>query len=48
VISRLTKGLNLLGLSFFDQAIVLGAIIVVGSAFQRLAAQALLLRTQRL
>ena len=32
VIILLDKGLNLLGLSFFDQAIVIGAVIVVGSA----------------
>jgi hypothetical protein len=29
----LDKGLNLLGLSFFDQAIVIGTVVVVGSAF---------------
>jgi ribose/xylose/arabinose/galactoside ABC-type transport system permease subunit len=32
VIILLDKGLNLLGLSFFDQAIVIGAVIIVGSA----------------
>ncbi len=33
VIVLLDKGLNLLGLSFYDQAIVIGAVIVFGSAF---------------
>jgi len=32
VIILLDKGLNLLGLSFFDQAIVIGAVIIIGSA----------------
>jgi ribose/xylose/arabinose/galactoside ABC-type transport system permease subunit len=32
VIILLDKGLNLLGLSFFDQAIVIGAVIISGSA----------------
>jgi ribose/xylose/arabinose/galactoside ABC-type transport system permease subunit len=32
VIILLDKGLNLLGLSFFDQAIVIGAVIILGSA----------------
>ena len=29
----LDKGLNLIGLSFYDQAVVLGIVIVLGSAF---------------
>lgn len=33
VIVLLDKGLNQLGLSFYDQAIVLGVVIVLGSAF---------------
>ena len=33
VIVLLDKGLNLIGLSFYDQAIVLGTVIVLGSAF---------------
>ncbi len=33
VIVLLDKGLNMLGLSFYDQAIVLGIVIVLGSAF---------------
>ncbi|MTE01946.1 hypothetical protein GIY56_16775, partial [Paracoccus sp. YIM 132242] len=33
VIVLLDKGLNMLGLSFYDQAIVLGIVIVSGSAF---------------
>lgn len=33
VIVLLDKGLNLLGLNFYDQAIILGAVIVLGSAF---------------
>jgi ribose transport system permease protein len=33
VIVVLDKGLNRLGLSFYDQAIIMGAVIVVGSAF---------------
>ena len=33
VIVLLDKGLNLIGLSFYDQAVVLGMVIVLGSAF---------------
>lgn len=33
VIVLLDKGLNLLGLSFYDQAVVIGAVIVLGSSF---------------
>ena len=33
VIVLLDKGLNLIGLSFYDQAIVLGTVIVGGSSF---------------
>lgn len=33
VIVLLDKGLNMLGLSFYDQAIVLGIVMVLGSAF---------------
>jgi len=36
VIVLLDKGLNLLGLSFYDQAIVLGTVIIVGSALSNL------------
>jgi ribose transport system permease protein len=32
VIILLDKGLNLIGLEFYDQAIVIGAVIVAGSA----------------
>ncbi|WP_194273781.1 MULTISPECIES: ABC transporter permease [Rhizobium] len=36
VIVLLDKGLNLIGLSFYDQAIVLGAVIIFGSALSQL------------